>query len=122
MNTPNREQAVVVGAGIAGIATARVLAEFYSKVIVLEQDGTRPLGAPRPGVPQGRHPHVLMCGGFMALARLFPGLELDLMAAGSLPYAAGRDLRTEIPGVGVLPRRDFELSSFVCTRPGWRRC
>jgi len=110
-------QAVVVGAGIAGLSAARVLADFFQSVIVLERDAKPSEAAARPGVPQGRHPHLLLGGGLEALSGLFPGLSTDLRRAGAIAVAPGRDIRTEIPGLGGLPKRDFDISSFAMTRP-----
>jgi glycine/D-amino acid oxidase-like deaminating enzyme len=71
-------QAVVVGAGLAGLAAARALTDHFERVIVLERDEL-PLGsAHRPGTPQSRHLHGLLASGLSALNDLFPGFEDDL--------------------------------------------
>jgi flavin-dependent dehydrogenase len=51
------KQAVVIGAGIAGSVAARVLADYFDKVLVLERDMLP--GGPdhRPGTPQSRFTH-----------------------------------------------------------------
>jgi 2-polyprenyl-6-methoxyphenol hydroxylase-like FAD-dependent oxidoreductase len=47
-------QAVVVGAGMAGLPAARALADYFERVVVLERD-TLPLdAAQRTGTPQAR--------------------------------------------------------------------
>lgn len=75
--------AVVIGASIAGLATARVLAEHFDNVTVLERDHP-PAGAEvRRAVPQGRHVHALLGGGVLAIERLFPGIVQQLEAAGA---------------------------------------
>ena len=48
-------QAVVVGAGMAGLAAARALADFFERVIVLENDVLPMEAANRAGTPQSRH-------------------------------------------------------------------
>ena len=118
-NTPNiiGKQAVVIGAGIAGISAARVLTDFYDRVIVLERDDLPSQDRPRAGAPQGRHPHLLLGGGYAALSELFPEIGRDFEFAGAIPLAAGRDLGCEIPGLGFLPKRDFGIQSFAMTRP-----
>lgn len=110
-------QAVVIGAGISGLSAAQALAEFFGNVVILERDEKTEDARPRPGVPQGRQPHLLLSGGFTALSELFPGIGGDLEVAGALPYAAGEDLLTEMPGIGVLPKRHFNVYSFTTTRP-----
>ncbi|GIE95723.1 FAD-dependent oxidoreductase [Paractinoplanes rishiriensis] len=88
------DRAIVIGAGIGGLAVARVLSSRYSQVTVLDRD-TLPDGvAPRRGVPQGAQPHLLLIGGQREFADLFPGLEEELIGAGGVPFDTGRDLAT----------------------------
>jgi flavin-dependent dehydrogenase len=68
--------AVVVGAGMGGLTAAKVLAEHFTRVILLERDELPRGPLPRAGVPQGRHVHGLLGGGLDALAQLFPGREV----------------------------------------------
>jgi 2-polyprenyl-6-methoxyphenol hydroxylase-like FAD-dependent oxidoreductase len=77
------EQAVVCGAGIGGLLAARVLSEFYGTVTVVERDKLPDAADQRRGVPQGRQFHVLWSRGADELARLFPGIQDDLIAAGA---------------------------------------
>ena len=76
--------AIVVGSGIAGLVTARVLSDYFSRVTVLERDAAPDGGQPRPGVPQGWHFHGLLPGGLSVLSELLPGLPEELAAAGAL--------------------------------------
>jgi 2-polyprenyl-6-methoxyphenol hydroxylase-like FAD-dependent oxidoreductase len=78
-----REHAVVLGASMAGLLTARVLSESFSQVTVIERD-VLPAGAgQRRGVPQGRHLHALLCRGGQILDDLFPGLTKQVAEAGA---------------------------------------
>jgi 2-polyprenyl-6-methoxyphenol hydroxylase-like FAD-dependent oxidoreductase len=79
----SRNRAVVCGAGIGGLLAARVLSDFYATVTVVERDTLSDKAIQRRGVPQGRHSHVLSSRGLQELARLFPGLPDDLVAAGA---------------------------------------
>jgi 2-polyprenyl-6-methoxyphenol hydroxylase-like FAD-dependent oxidoreductase len=83
-------KAVVLGAGMAGLLAARVLAGHFERVTVVERD--RLPGRPgfRPGVPQSRHLHVLLGRGLECLEQLFPGFEADLVEAGA-PVVAGSE-------------------------------
>ena len=78
------EQAVVLGAGMAGLLAARVLADAYERVTVVERDPLPETLSNRKGVPQGRHAHLLVPRGAQILGELFPGL-LDDLAAGGAP-------------------------------------
>jgi len=111
------QQAVVVGAGIAGLAAARVLADWFEKVVVLERDSLSDAPMYRKGTPQARHAHVLLIGGQAALEELFPGLDDDFARAGGVPIRANQDLREELPNGHVPPQRDFGLSVFSMSRP-----
>jgi len=50
--------AVVLGASMGGLLAARVLADFYDAVTVVERDVLPETAANRRGVPQGRHVHL----------------------------------------------------------------
>jgi uncharacterized protein (TIGR02246 family) len=80
-------QAVVLGGGIAGLLTARVLSEFYGSVTVVERDALPDHPAHRKGVPQGRHLHNFLSRGTQILGELFPGLLRELVVAGAVVVA-----------------------------------
>jgi 2-polyprenyl-6-methoxyphenol hydroxylase-like FAD-dependent oxidoreductase len=77
------QRAVVCGAGMGGLLAARVLSEFYDTVTIVERDKLPDAAEQRRGIPQGRHFHVLWSRGAAELARLFPGIHDDLIAAGA---------------------------------------
>jgi 2-polyprenyl-6-methoxyphenol hydroxylase-like FAD-dependent oxidoreductase len=68
---------------MAGLATARVLADRFASVTVLDRDELPTEATARRGVPQGRHAHALLAGGERVLESLFPGLVAELVAAGA---------------------------------------
>lgn len=111
------KQAVVVGAGMAGLTAARVLAEFFERVIVLENDALPREATYRPGTPQSRHVHALLAGGLQALGRLFPGFEEGLSQAGAVRLRTGYDYRLERAGYDPFPRRDLGITIYSMTRP-----
>ena len=85
--------AIVIGASIAGLAAARVLADRFEGVTVIDRDRL-PVGpADRRGVPQGRHGHGLLASGLAALERLFPTLGGDLLMAGAIHGDVVGDVR-----------------------------
>ena len=109
-------QAVVVGAGIAGIAAARVLADWFETVILLERDPLPDAPTYRTGTPQARHPHALLLGGQRALEELFPFLDDDFRRAGGVPLRINLDLREELPDGRTIPQHDFGYTCFALTR------
>jgi 2-polyprenyl-6-methoxyphenol hydroxylase-like FAD-dependent oxidoreductase len=78
------DHAVVLGAGMAGLLAARVVADAYERVTVVERDPLPDTVQSRRGVPQGRHAQVLLPSGAQVIGELFPGL-LDELEAGGTP-------------------------------------
>lgn len=77
------ERAVVLGASMSGLLAARVLAEKYRTVTVVERDVLSTDPVPRRGVPQGRMIHALLARGAQILDELFPGILDELVADGA---------------------------------------
>ncbi|OJZ74662.1 hypothetical protein BRW65_08115 [Mycobacterium paraffinicum] len=78
------DHAVVLGAGIAGLVAATVLAEHYALVTVVERDRLPDNPVDRRGVPQGRHLHSLLSRGSQIMEELHPGFLADIVEAGAL--------------------------------------
>jgi 2-polyprenyl-6-methoxyphenol hydroxylase-like FAD-dependent oxidoreductase len=102
------DRAVVLGASMAGLLAARVLADAYAELVVVDRDELPETSRHRRGVPHGRHAHALLARGQQALEELFPGLTADLIAqgvpAGDLLadgrwYVSGHRLRQEHIGL-----------------------
>jgi len=85
--------AVVIGAGMAGLAVARVLADRFERVTLVERDALPEAADFRSGVAQGRQVHVLLARGEEILERLFPGFREELLALGAVELVWGRDVR-----------------------------
>ncbi|MFD3730392.1 FAD-dependent oxidoreductase [Streptomyces sp. NPDC058632] len=81
-----------MGGSLAGLLAAHVLAGHAERVTVVERDRFPEGVKPRPGVAQGRHPHVLLEGGQLALESLLPGLLAELEAAGAPRVGMPSDL------------------------------
>jgi 2-polyprenyl-6-methoxyphenol hydroxylase-like FAD-dependent oxidoreductase len=86
-----RDDAVVIGASMAGLLTARVLADHFSRVTLVERDRLPDGPAFRVGVPQSRHLHILLARGLEVIEQLFPGIEAELVAGGAVPVEWPRD-------------------------------
>jgi 2-polyprenyl-6-methoxyphenol hydroxylase-like FAD-dependent oxidoreductase len=76
------DRVVVLGASMAGLLAARVLADAFAQVTVVDRDQLPKGSAQRHGVPQGYHLHALLARGQQALEELFPGLTAALVAQG----------------------------------------
>ena len=111
------KQAIVVGAGIGGLAAAGAAADHFEHVIILERDSLPSSLEPRAGTPQAQHTHALLGGGKHALESLFPGFTAALMGAGAVCYRAGLDLLAELPGFDPFPQRDVGWDAYSMSRP-----
>jgi 2-polyprenyl-6-methoxyphenol hydroxylase-like FAD-dependent oxidoreductase len=76
-------QAVVIGASVAGLLAASVLAESFSRVTVYDRDTLPGEPRARQAVPQGRQAHALQARGASALDELLPGFVGEMIAAGA---------------------------------------
>jgi 2-polyprenyl-6-methoxyphenol hydroxylase-like FAD-dependent oxidoreductase len=85
------ERAVVIGGSIAGLMTARVLADHFEHVVVLERDHIAEEPAIHKSIPQGNHLHALLLGGQQVLSRLFPHFTDKLQSRGALRLRMGKD-------------------------------
>ena len=116
--TPTRigENAVVIGASIAGLCAARVLADRFDHVTVVDRD-TLPDGPTwRSRVPQGRHPHLLLALGARLLEGWFPGIVDELYAGGAVEIDLVADMHW-YQGGGVARRPPSSLRGPSMSRP-----
>ena len=114
------QQAIVIGASIAGLCAARVLSDFYQRVTLFERDELPSTPANRTAVPQGRHVHLLMARGAVEFDALFPGLLDDMVAAGvpkleNRPDAIHFGAAGHVLGTGQSLRDEF--TAYVPSRP-----
>ncbi len=86
------QRALVMGASLTGLLAARVLAERFSEVLLLERDELPPDAASRKGTPQALQPHALLARGREVIEELLPGMTRTLMDHG----ATGGDLHENV--------------------------
>jgi 2-polyprenyl-6-methoxyphenol hydroxylase-like FAD-dependent oxidoreductase len=91
-------RAVVLGASIAGLLTARVLCEHFDEVVLLERDTLPEQPAPRKGTPHAVHPHGLLARGCQIMETLFPGFSAALIAQGAIAGDVGMDVAVDANG------------------------
>jgi 2-polyprenyl-6-methoxyphenol hydroxylase-like FAD-dependent oxidoreductase len=125
MNRQIGDRAVVLGASLAGLLAARVLADAYGQVTVLDRDQLPETPMHRRGVPHGRHIHALAARGQQALEELLPGLTAELVAHGAPTgdmlangrfYFSGHRLRQAHTGLVLLCASRPLLESHVRAR------
>ncbi|MGW5454462.1 NAD(P)/FAD-dependent oxidoreductase [Nocardia sp. NPDC003979] len=81
--TAPRQHALVIGAGVAGLLAARVLAERFDRVTVVERDELDAKETVRRGVPQAWHLHGLLDRGRRIMEELYPGFTVEAVADGA---------------------------------------
>lgn len=87
-----RTHAVVLGASMAGLLTARVLSEHFDRVTIVERDPVADRPEARKGQPQTRHLHGLLSSGMAILSGYFPDLPESLQAGGAIVSDMGEGM------------------------------
>lgn len=85
--------AVVIGASIVGMLAARVLANHFERVTIVERDPLPEGPEWRASVPQAHHVHALLGRGAMMMEQLFPGLFAQLVQDGALRIDQMKDVQ-----------------------------
>ena len=117
------ERAVVIGGSIAGLMTARVLADRFEQVVMLERDHLAERPAIHRSIPQGNHLHKLLLGGQQVVSRLYPGFTDRLQSLGAVRLRMGNDNAILIPdgkayslGGAVREPRDLGIDMYCQSR------
>jgi 2-polyprenyl-6-methoxyphenol hydroxylase-like FAD-dependent oxidoreductase len=124
------ERAIVIGGSLAGLMTARVLADHFDQVTILERDHVEDQPALRKSIPQGSHAHVLLLGGQQVMSRLYPGFLDKLMSlGGGLRVRLGSEFGILTPagkaysfGGAVTEARDLGISFYYQSRGLLEHC
>ena len=111
------DHAVVLGASMGGLLAARVLADAFRRVTLVERDRLPESGLDRKGVPQGRHTHGLLPRGAQILDELFPGLLAGLVADGVPVLRAPREFRLFLGGHLLCQDGEPGEPSYAQSRP-----
>ena len=112
-----REQAIIIGGGMAGKLIAAAISPYFHHVQILEKDlQPENKDTVRKGVPQAHHIHALLHAGDHALERLFPGFQKDMVKRGSIKIDSLRDLAWFHHGVWKLRFKSGD-TTLLQTRP-----
>ncbi|MDP9436983.1 MAG: FAD-binding protein [Actinomycetota bacterium] len=101
---------------MSGLLAARVLADQFAEVVVVERDLLPEAKQQRRGVPQGRHVHALLARGREVLEAHFPGFTDEVVAAGGLTGDLLQDSRIFMSG-GFLVSYRSGLDVLCASRP-----
>lgn len=107
-------RAVVLGGSIAGLFAARVLADAYDEVQIVDRDVLVGTKGPRRFCPQSQQANGFLARGVQVMEELFPGITQELIDAGAPKgdlsgtcrwYAQGLRLKQvhgDLAAIGVL--------------------
>lgn len=113
---PENRHAVVLGGSLAGLLAARVLADHFEEVTLIERDIYPDAPETRRGIPQANHVHGLLLRGRQVLEELFPGLQDEMIAEGAPLLDMANDISWYTrAGWGIRFPSDFKVLAF--TRP-----
>ena len=110
------DRAIVIGGSIAGLLTARVLSDYFDRVIILDRDELPATPQARRGVPQSVQPHVLFAKGYRILAEFFPGIKEQLEANGALSIDWAREFKHFVEGHWGVKAEASDIVSVTCSR------
>ena len=111
------DRAIVIGGSIAGLLSARVLADYFERVTIIDRDILPDTPQARRGVPQSVQPHVLFTKGYRILGEFFPGIEKQLETNGALTIDWAREFQHHVEGHWGLKTDDpSNIVSITCSR------
>jgi len=102
MNSQAGNRAMVLGGSMAGLLAAKVLADAFAEVVIVDRDKLVGVTTARRGVPQGRHVHGLLARGQQILDELFPGFAAEAIDT-DIPTADLGQLRWFFNGLRLRP-------------------
>lgn len=110
--------AIVIGAGIAGLAAAAAVAPSFDSVVIVDKDALPDGPRPRKGVAQDLQVHILLRGGELWLEMLMPGARAALLAAGAVEVRQTADVSIWERDAWH-PARDLGHSQLLMSRPAY---
>lgn len=108
--------AVVLGGSLAGLFAAKVLADAFDEVIIVDRDVLQGVTGVRRSCPQGKHINGLLARGQLAMEELYPGITEQIFADGVPTGDLCGNVRWYFNGVR-LKQRVAGLTCVAASRP-----
>ncbi|MFT7562196.1 MAG: 2-polyprenyl-6-methoxyphenol hydroxylase-like FAD-dependent oxidoreductase [Flavobacteriales bacterium] len=108
-NNLSKPKAIIVGAGIAGLAAAGILSPLCESIVIIDKDALPDSAKPRKSTVQSHHLHSLLIAGQNILENIFPGISQNIANAGGVVLRAGIDQSIFEFGAWM-PKRDLGLT------------
>jgi 2-polyprenyl-6-methoxyphenol hydroxylase-like FAD-dependent oxidoreductase len=115
-NYNHRQHAIVMGASLGGLLTARVLSKHFQQVTILEKDPVNLQPEARKGQPQTRHLHGLLATGMSVMTNYFPDLPQALADNGAVMIDFADTMQWYIYG-GYRKRFPIGFPATMMSRP-----
>jgi len=96
-----KTRAVVLGGSIAGLFAARVLADAYDEVQIVDRDKLIGVDGARRNCPQGKHINGLLARGQLVMEEFYPGITNEIFADGVPTGDLCGDVRWYFNGVRI---------------------
>ena len=110
-------KAIIIGGSIAGMLSARVLTDYFERVIILDRDSLPQDPQARRGVPQSVQPHVLLTKGYRLLTEFFPNIDSQLEQKGALNIDWAREFQFYTEGNWAAKlEHPSDIVSVTCSR------
>jgi 2-polyprenyl-6-methoxyphenol hydroxylase-like FAD-dependent oxidoreductase len=116
LSSQNNSHAIVIGASLGGLLTARVLSNHFNKVTILEKDEVTNDAKARKGQPHTQHLHGLLPAGLNVMLHYFPDLLHELEAAGANIVDFAKNMRWFTHG-GYRKTFEIGLPAVSASRP-----
>ena len=101
---------------MAGLLAARILADRFADVMIIERDQLPTEPVVRRGMPQGAHPHALLEAERATLEDLFPRYGKDLVSSGGVVVDFASDVNFYSEG-DFLAHDQTPMETYSATRP-----
>jgi len=100
---------------MAGLLSARAVADHVDEVVVLERERLPDTAEPRGHVPQGKHLHLFLAAGLHRLVAWFPGIDDELESLGAVRVDGSRAWLFQAGGYRA--RGDWGVTVLSMSRP-----
>jgi 2-polyprenyl-6-methoxyphenol hydroxylase-like FAD-dependent oxidoreductase len=112
----SNRHAIVLGASMAGLLTARVLSEHFAQVTIIERDRVSDAPESRKGQPQTRHLHGLLASGLQIMTHYYPDLPQALREGGAIVDDMGASMNWYCYG-GYRMAASLGIEAALMSRP-----
>lgn len=110
------KHAVIIGASMGGLLSARVLSQHFDRVTLIEKDPVNDQPESRKGQPHTSHLHGLLAQGFDIMSHYFPNLKQELIENGAVVRDMGLGMRWFVNGGYRMPV-NFKKEGVLVSRP-----